>query len=255
MRLRPSPLHKRSRWRQALPGWRSTRAIVLAALACAALLAVRPWLEQAWQRVLLHWVQALGLPVAAAPRPPGGWLLLATPQLSLAQPAPGSMALALHLLAAAAAWWAAGRLPEATRPLRTLLRFAALAHALALLAYAVWPAPGGPSVDVHACVLLRQLWGMMLALPLLHALSRGLLPMPLSRRLGLLLLSLAWMALLAPCLAATHVALAVLLGPPVLPLLALLGGAVPVLAGLVALHAWALAAPHAPGCTFRCRSC
>lgn len=218
---------------------RAARTLALAALASLALLAARPWIEAAWQGVLLGWLRSLQLGADLAPRPGPGWLGIAAPRLGQVLPAPGTTDFVLHALAAGAAGWVGGRLPERWRAAAGLLRLAAATHALALLFFAACPGWVPDTPGPHVAALLHQLWGLMLVLPWLQALARPLLPAARWQRLGLALLAQVWLLVLAPCLAASHVALLVLLGPLAMPLLALAGGALPVVMGLVALHAWA----------------
>lgn len=231
----PPPGRLRLSHRQAL------HALGLAALASGALLLARPWIEQAWQFVLLGWLHALQLPGDFEACLGSGWLTVTGPRLGMPLPRPGASALTLYSLAAAGAWWLGGRLPERWRPWAWLLRLTAACQAVVLLFFGLWPGQLPTSPGPHVDALLHQLWGLMLALPWLHALGRPLLPPARWQRVGLGALALGWLALLAPCLAATHVALLALLGPLAMPLLALLGGAVPVVLGLVAVHAWVLA--------------
>lgn len=231
-RPRPRPLPRRAVWRLALPVPRVAAALLQALAWTVLLAAARPVFEALWQAALGGWLQTLALPSEGGDGMPG----------------PG--ALVAYAAAAGSTWWAAARLARAGerwRPAVLLLRLAAAALAVGAAAAALWPQALAGAIEGHARLMLWAFVLLIAAAPWVHALAAGLLQLPPSRQAALSALSVLWLALLAPLLTASHLALLSVLGLPVLPLLHLLLGAPLALLGLVALGAWVVRWPATAG--------
>ncbi len=251
----------RALWHVELPAGRVAGALALALAWSLALMALRPLLSQAWSALMLGMLQPLALPGRFAPAPDSppadaarwlhspqalvDWLAstpwaMPVPQLALQLPATGTPALAAYAVLVLLAWLVAGRLPQALRALADLLRLVALVLMATLAVLAVSADGLAHGAAEHLGGGLRQMWWLMLATPWLHLVIHYLLPWRWRDRLALTAMTLAWLALLAPLLYTSHALALALLGSAVLPLLHLLGGLLPALAGVVALYTWAM---------------
>ena len=237
----------RSIWHLEPPLARLGSGLALAAALTAALLAVRPLLAAAWADVLVGWMQALALTgrFDAVPHGDEGALGLGVPLIDLRPRPQHDLAPFGHGAAAMAVWWLAGRLPDAARPGAYLLRFAALIHAASVIFFSLRGASFPHSLLDYPTEGLRQAWALMLVVPWLHLATYYLFPFALWRCAALSVLTLAWMALLAPLQYALHAALLHGFGPIVMPLLHLLFGVTVPVVGFVALYGWAMSWPDA----------
>lgn len=205
----------------------------------------RATLAMLWRLVLEHWCAFLRLParIEAQLAPlPGGWSLqLPVPVIQAAAPAPAQWWLVTAVCLAALL--AAGRLPAAWLPLRYLIRACVFVQAIALVWFA-WPGVGFPyTLSGHLRDCLASSMIMMLLMPWLHALTYGLFEFGTFRTLALTIITLAYLAVLAPfkCLGLAwltwHASLLVL------PLLFWLGGVMFDMLMVIALFAWAMSWP------------
>ena len=224
------------------PAGRLAAGCVLALALTAALLAARHALADAWAWALLGWLRALELPGSFDATLLGGdgLLALGVAPIDVPMAQPHELTPALHAAAVAAVWWAAGRLPDAARPAAYLLRFAMLIHGAAVAYFWLWPASFPHTPTSHVASGLRQIWALMLLTPWLHLCTYTPFPFALWQGAALSVLTLAWLAVLAPLQYTLHVALLHHLGLVVMPVLHLLFGVMVAIFGFVALYGWAM---------------
>lgn len=225
--------------------WQRLASGVLLALAFTVLLAtLRPAVAALWTGEMAAWLHALDLPARLGPSVAVPFdsdpSRMPLPALELLLEAPSPAVAALHGALVLAVWALAGRLPDAAKPGAYVLRFAALLHGAAVLYFLLWPHGFPHSASNHVMGGLRQSWALMLAVPWLHLFTYHLFPFPTWQCVALTSLSLLFLTVLAPLQYASHLALLVLLGPIVMPLLFLLLGLVVPVLGLVALYGWAM---------------
>ncbi len=235
-------LPHRSIWRLDLPLWHVARGVLLAVALTLGVYALRDAVAHAWASVLVGWLQTLDLPgrFDTELRGDASWFGIALPQLELRSRPQHDLASLFHAAAAAAVWWLAGRLPDAFRPAGYLLRFAVLIHAAAIAFFMLRGASFPHSLVGHAEEGLRQAWSLMLLTPSIHLVTYYLFPFALWQHLALTVVTVSWLALLAPMLYALHAALLHHLGLVVMPLLQLLFGVMVLIVGFVALYGWAM---------------
>ena len=220
-------------------------ALIASAFALALSMAM-PWVAEFWSRQLVWWMTALELPgqfeLARVGRP--DLFSLPVPLIDARLNLISMSGLVAHGLAAAALWWLAGCWPDHAKPGAFLLRFAVLLHAAAVAYFMVWPASFPHAVAGHVSGGLRQTWALMLVTPWLHLLTFYLFPFPAWQGTLLTALTLLYLVLLAPLQYATHVALLVLAGPVLMPLLYMLFGVMVPILGIVALYGWGMSWRH-----------
>jgi hypothetical protein len=219
---------------------------VLLALAFMGLLAwLRPWVADAWMAQFQWWMSALDIPMTATVQMGAALPMWLLPVASFELHVPDTDPLTpwMHGLGAVAVWWASARLPDAARPGGYLLRFAVVLHACAIAYFLFWPNSFPHSLYDHTVGGFRQFWVLMLLTPWLHLLIYYLLPFVWWCRIGLTTITLIYLGLLTPLLFAAHAALIHLLGLIVMPLLALLGGLMVAIIGIVALYGWGMSWP------------
>lgn len=235
----------RSIWRLELPLRRIVGGTLLAATLSLGVFALRDTVAAGWAVVFVGWMQALGLPgqFDTALRGDASWFGIALPLIDLRPLPQHDLALPLHAVATAAAWWLAGRLPDAFRPGSYLLRFAALIHGASVVFFTFRAASFPHSLVGHTVEGLRQAWALMLITPWVHLVTYYLFPVAPWQRLLLTLFTLAWLAVTAPLLYALHAVLLHHLGLVAMPLLQLLFGVMVLIIGFVALYGWAMSWP------------
>lgn len=190
-------------------------ALALLQTAAPALLLLGLWrteLMHLWQDLLDFWLQALGLPLQLGLQTDLPMNLPTDLQAGFLQgsarlvglrpdditPAPSLLALGLTALATVLAWWLPSRWPDRLLPLRVLVRALALVQGAALLFLLLLPAQFPYTLTSHLSTLLNLGYGFLLAVPVLLALSWGLLPLPVWQRLAVPLAVVAYLALLMP---------------------------------------------------------
>ncbi len=235
-------LPHRSIWSLRLPRARLAGGALIAVAFTLLLAWAQPWVTLAWGGQIVWWMQVLELPghfavnENAAPNlfsPP-------VPMIDLQLRDMGPLGPLTHALAAVSLWIVAGWLPDHAKPAAFLLRFALLIHGASVLYFLLWPASFPHSLISHTGGGLRQIWALMLLTPWIHLCIYYLFPFAAWQRLAVTALTLGYLALLAPLLYATHVALLHLLGLIVMPVLHLLLGVMLPIIGFVALYGWAM---------------
>ena len=229
-----------------LPLGRVAAGALVASAFTLALFRTMPWVAEFWSQQMVWWMNALELPGQFKPAHINRPDLFSLPvPLIDAHLGPLSMSdLAGHGLAAVVLWWLAGWLPDYAKPGAYLLRFAVLLHAVAVVYFLAWPASFPHAVVGHVSGGLRQTWALMLVTPWLHLLTFYLFPFPAWHGALLTALTLLYLLLLAPLQYASHVALLVLVGPVLMPLLYMLFGVMVPILGIVALYGWGMSWRH-----------
>lgn len=232
--------------RYELPTMRLVAGIALALAFTAGLLALRDPLGQIWAQVLAGWLHALDLPGrsdAVVRSGNDGWLDIAVPSIDLQPAQQHERTLAAHAGVAAAVWWLAGRLPDAGRPATYMLRFGVLVHAASVGYFALRGASFPHSLAGHVEGGLRHSWALMLIVPWIHLAAYYLFPFSLWQRAALTVVTLLWLAALAPVQYTLHAALLQQFGLVLMPLLNMLFGMLVPIFGVVALYGWAMSWP------------
>lgn len=237
----------RSIWGLQLPRQRLFKGLLLATLLTAVLASQIDAAGQLWGRQLLWWLERLELSgrFAAALHPADLPFLIATPALELFVDLPSPRTLAFNAIGVVALWWAAGLLPDAGRPAMYLLRLAAIIHGAAVLFFVLWPASFPHTAREHVGNGLQQIWVLMLLTPWIHLPTFWFFQVSWWARLGVTLLTWAWLLLLAPLLYALHALVLHHAGLLAMPLLHLLFGVMVAIIGFVAIYGWAISLANA----------
>lgn len=165
------------RWHDGLFG------LLTGGLWSLALLALRPWLEKAWQALMDLWSRPLGLDAASLARelhPPSMGLLLAT----------SAVVLALYVVS--------GRWHERLQPLRILVRGLCLVQGSACVFFLFFPAHFPYAIGQHLSNQLDMGGDFLLTLPVMLAVGWGVLHLPWHLRLLGTLLVVGYFALWLP---------------------------------------------------------
>jgi hypothetical protein len=210
--------------------------LLMALLPCAALLAVRPQLMNAWQGVMLWWSERLGLPlelVRTGDTTSLEWLVSYTGAL-VPSPVTGVLTAAVVIGAFASTWWMSDR----QVPLKYLVRTLCVVQASALLFFMFTPNRFPYTMTGHLAAMLNAGFYLMLAMPLLLALGWGVLRVPLHQKLLYPLLMVAYFAVMLPHKALLHAVVVQHFSALFMPMLYLCFGAVFDLMVFVALYSW-----------------
>lgn len=210
--------------------------LLMALLPCAALLAVRPQLMNAWQSVMLWWSERLGLPlelVRTGDTASLEWLVSYTGAL-VPSPVTGVLTAAVVIGAFASTWWMSDR----QVPLKYLVRTLCVVQASALLFFMFTPNRFPYTMTGHLAAMLNAGFYLMLAMPLLLALGWGVLRVPLHQKLLYPVLMVAYFAVMLPHKALLHAVVVQHFSALFMPMLYLCFGAVFDLMVFVALYSW-----------------
>lgn len=185
-----SATHTGGLWRMALQ-W-----LLLSAWPLALLWSLKPWLMVFWQAVFSLWSRPLGLSLTTRLSPDGQSIQWSA--WGDAAFAPSSQQLILHVLGVAALWLISGFFSDRWTPLKTTLRALGLIHLSACLFFLWAPASFPYSISKHLQALMDMGLGFMWAIPPMLALGWGLLKVPLSQKLLVPCLVLAYFAVMLP---------------------------------------------------------
>jgi hypothetical protein len=210
--------------------------VVMTALPCAALLAVKPWLMDFWHSVILWWSERLAMPLGLVRTGDTESLEWRASYVAALVPSPadGVIAAALVIGAFASTWWISDRLV----PLKYLVRLLCVVQASALLFFMFVPTDFPYSMTGHIASMLNAGFYMMLAIPPLMALGWGVLRIPLQQKLlypGLILL---YFVVMMPHKALLHAVVVQHFSALYMPMLYLCFGAALDLMVFVALYSW-----------------
>ncbi len=208
--------------------------VLMAALPCAALWALRMPLMDAWHALLLWWAERLALPLKWATVNGSPGLLWASEEAQL----PSDVTLALTAIVVLLAWVASARFRDRIMPLKYLVRVLCAVQASALLFFALLPGRFAYTVSGFLQATLDAGFVLMLVLPILLALGWGVLRLPAYQKVLYPVLLLAYFAVMVPHKALLHLLVLQQFSVLFMPLLYLCLGAVLDLMIFVALYAW-----------------
>lgn len=218
-------------------------AFCVAAAVTLALWQARPLVTDAWERLVLWWAGALGIPLAVLEDGTvRRWTYVADAYALLPGQATGLLTAIVVMGAFASTWWMSDRFV----PLKFAVRTLCVVQASALLFFITVPSLFPYTAGSHLAAMLESGYWLMLALPSLLALGYGLLDLPMLRKLVDPLLLLAYFAVALPHKAVLHVLVLQHFSVLFMPLLYLCFGLVFDVMLFVALYSWLVSrAPRA----------
>lgn len=214
--------------------------VLMAALPCAALWALRMPLMDAWHNLLFWWAERLELPLAWVTLDGVRSMVWAGGKAQL----PSELTLALTAIAVLLAWAATARFSDRMMPLKYLVRVLCGVQATALVFFALLPGRFAYTLSGYLSATLDAGFFLMLVLPILLALGWGVLRLPVYQKVLYPALLLVYFAVMVPHKALLHLLVLQEFSVLFMPMLYLCLGAVLDLMIFVALYAWL--ASHAP---------
>lgn len=219
-----------------------TEVVLMAALPCAALVWVKPWLMKLWYTTILWWSAMLDLPLRMG-RDRGvdelQWLAASSASL-VPGPITGVATAALVIGGFASTFW----MRDHQVPLKYVVRTLCVVQASALLFFLFVPSRFPYTIQGHVSAMLNAGYALMLALPVLLALGWGVLRLPFQHKLFYPSLILAYYTVMLPHKALLHALILQHFSLLFMPILYLCFGAVFDLMVFVALYSWL--ASHVP---------
>ncbi len=223
--------------------------LLLSAWPVALLWWLKPWLMRFWQAVFHFWSQPLALSLHARLSPDGQSILWSAEDDAAF--APSSQQLMLQVFGVAAIWLTSGLFSDRWTPLRTTLRALCLIHLSSCLFFLWAPASFPYSISKHLQALMEMGLGFMLAIPPMLTLGWGLLKVPLSQKLLVPCLVLAYFAVMLPHQWLLHAWLLEHLSILFMPVLFLCMGTLLDLWIFVAIYAWLASTVPVPASSMR----
>ena len=213
-----------------------TEVVLMAALPCAALVWVKPWLMKLWYTIILWWSAMLDLPLRMG-RDRGvvelQWLSTGSASL-VPGPITGMVTSALVIGGFVGTFW----MRDNQVPLKYVVRTLCVVQASALLFFLFVPSRFPYTIQGHVSAMLNAGYALMLALPVLLALGWGVLRLPFQNKLFYPSLILAYYTVMLPHKALLHALILQHFSLLFMPILYLCFGAVFDLMVFVALYAW-----------------
>lgn len=221
---------------------RVPRMLALGLIGTAAWIAVQPLVGQAWVALFTTLSGPSGMldRLVEVRFDLWGRTVLVLPEVRFTVAEPGALALGIHALVVAAVLAATFRMNEEQAPLIYFLRAIVLIHGSSVLFHAL-PGRGLP-YDPGAYVSGMLSVGAVLAglVPIVLAATHFLFDFGTPRKVGLMVLIMAWMAALVPVKYAVHALVLHAGGMVFLPLLFILFGLPVEVFLFIALYAWGM---------------
>lgn len=218
------------------------RMLLLGVAGTAVWIAVQPLVGQAWVALFA----ALSGPNGILERlvevryAIGGRTVMVLPEVRFAAAEPGAAALAVHALVVAGIVAATFRMSEEKAPLVYFLRAVALIHGSSVLFHALpgRALPYDPGLYVSGMLSVGTV--LVGLVPIVLAATHFLFDFGTPRKVGLMTVTMAWMALLVPVKVAVHALVLHAGGMVFLPLLFILFGLPVEVFLFIALYAWGM---------------
>jgi hypothetical protein len=198
-------------------------------------------ISQVWVMFFRFWFEKLGIPgKVLLTSSEMGWMTITHPVFDMPSSTPDGFT-----------WWAVVAttvfllmlsliLPQRLMPLTYFIRFAAAIQISALAFFAVMPAEFPYSISSYLeNLLISGVW-LMFVLPWVHALIYYIFDFSVTKKLGLTLVTLVFIATALPFQVMVHAILLLKFSLLILPLLYILFGLFLLILACIALYGWAM---------------
>lgn len=223
----------------------TVRVVRMLGLGLAGLLVwivVQPWVGQAWTSLFAALSGPSGIleGLVEVRYDLGGRTVMVLPELRFAAAEPGALSLGIHALAVLATLAATFRMSEERAPLVYFLRAVVLIHGSSVLFHALpgRTLPYDPGLYVSGMLSVGAV--MVGLVPIVLSATHFLFDFGTPRKIALMVVTMAWMAVLVPVQYAVHALLLHYGGMVFLPLLFILLGLPVDVFLFIALYAWGM---------------